>query len=251
MSYVGTGLGLGVVHVLSGPDHISAIATLSVGSSFQAFWLGVRWGCGHSLGLIIMAALILSLELNIDAATPYCEAAVGVCMMGLGVLGIVRAMSEKDVGYVQVKMADEDSDPKSDPEQDDVDDVEGRVEESNEESLHEAGWCSLQNSATQSCCSIGVGVVHGIAGPGGVLGVLPAVALHDWTKSSFYLVAFCVASIFTMGAFAAIFGEVTRRLQDAFDIRWYLLLASSSLSLIVGVVWLVLIYFGVLEDVFG
>ena len=72
-SYVGKGLFLGVVHVLSGPDHISAIATLSVGSSWGAFWLGVRWGCGHSTGLIIMASCMLKFGWDLEAIGPYCE----------------------------------------------------------------------------------------------------------------------------------------------------------------------------------
>ena len=38
---------LGLIHVLTGPDHISAIVTLSVGGSYKAFWLGMRWGVGH------------------------------------------------------------------------------------------------------------------------------------------------------------------------------------------------------------
>jgi hypothetical protein len=45
-----TGVLMGVIHVLAGPDHLSALATLSVGSSWRAALLGVRWGIGHSTG---------------------------------------------------------------------------------------------------------------------------------------------------------------------------------------------------------
>ena len=34
---IGVGAGLGLIHVLTGPDHISAIVTLSVGGSYRAF----------------------------------------------------------------------------------------------------------------------------------------------------------------------------------------------------------------------
>lgn len=40
----------GVGHVLTGPDHLSALALLSVGTTFRAFVLGVRWGVGHRYG---------------------------------------------------------------------------------------------------------------------------------------------------------------------------------------------------------
>jgi len=51
---IGVGVTLGIVHVLTGADHMSALAQLSVGSRFKGFWLGVRWGLGHSAGLLIM-----------------------------------------------------------------------------------------------------------------------------------------------------------------------------------------------------
>ena len=57
--------------------------------------------------------------------------------------------------------------------------------------------------------SMSIGLVHGVAGPSGILAVLPAVVLADAGKSAAYLVAFFVASATAMGAFAAIFGYVT------------------------------------------
>jgi hypothetical protein len=44
------GVLMGILHVLAGPDHLCALATLSVGSSWRAVLLGVRWGIGHSTG---------------------------------------------------------------------------------------------------------------------------------------------------------------------------------------------------------
>ena len=48
---VAGGLAMGTMHVVTGADHLSAVATLSCGNSrMDAFWLGARWGAGHSLG---------------------------------------------------------------------------------------------------------------------------------------------------------------------------------------------------------
>lgn len=49
-------------------------------------------------------------------------------------------------------------------------------------------------------------------GPGGVLGVLPAVELHAWDKALLYLFSFCLTSIVVMGAFAGLWGEMSYRL---------------------------------------
>ncbi len=37
-----TGFMMGLLHVAAGPDHLSALATLAVGSSWKALSLGVR-----------------------------------------------------------------------------------------------------------------------------------------------------------------------------------------------------------------
>ncbi len=70
--------------------------------------------------------------------------------------------------------------------------------------------------------SMSIGLVHGVAGPSGILAVLPAVVLADAGKSAAYLVAFFAASATAMGAFAAIFGYVTdlavrRQMDDGRD----------------------------------
>lgn len=63
---IGSGLIIGLIHVLSGPDHLAALSTISVSKRCPAFWLGIKWGLGHSAGLLIVALLILALEASLD-----------------------------------------------------------------------------------------------------------------------------------------------------------------------------------------
>ncbi|EGZ08313.1 hypothetical protein PHYSODRAFT_526273 [Phytophthora sojae] len=85
-----TGMLFGLIHVLTGPDHLSALATLSAGSSWRSFALGVRWGCGHSIGLIVMAVLFIALDgkLDFSVLNVVTDVLVGVFMIALGVYGV-------------------------------------------------------------------------------------------------------------------------------------------------------------------
>ena len=100
---IGTALGLGIVHVMTGPDHLSALSTLAVGKPLKiAFGLGVRWGCGHSFGLLIVAIIFFALgrSVDLDALTFYADIFVGIFMVLLGGWYMLKAFRER-MQYLQ------------------------------------------------------------------------------------------------------------------------------------------------------
>lgn len=98
---VGTGVALGIVHVLTGPDHLSALATLSaVSDPVSSFFLGVRWGIGHSTGLLAVGIVLILKDISNsdedvinmpDSLSHFLESLVGVFMIFLGFYGFRRA----------------------------------------------------------------------------------------------------------------------------------------------------------------
>lgn len=98
------------------------------------------------------------------------------------------------------------------------------------------------------------GVFHGVAGPGGVLGVMVALKLNDWLLSSLYLMLFFVSSILTMGLYAILYGYCTQKLTICANNKrkcaFILKFVSAVFSLIVGVLWLSLTFSGSLNDWF-
>jgi len=356
-----TGLIMGFVHILSGVDHLSALATLSCGNSFKAFWLGVRWGMGHSTGLVVVTLILLSLNLDIDVMGNACDFVVGVFMIALGTYGVYKACvaynmdngkqrldgtisgtnyemakisyikQENDINHmntIDININDYETyqpydskpgknignahDKKSyskmnhnDNNDHDCDDgnmtcckdekpnidknppelieknpgspllqgspipllyqhrsvssTHGKGYSKGEylRGIFQCGFCSpnmqitMEQTTLQKLLAFGVGVIHGVAGPGGILGVLPAVQLHDWALSSLYLSSFIFTSTITMGIFSAMYGEVTLRLGTSARLMYSLSLFSSLLSVVVGVLWMILSWMGKLEEIFG
>ena len=94
-----------------------------------------------------------------------------------------------------------------------------------------------------------VGVVHGVAGPGSILGVLPAVEMRSWRSSAVYLSAFVVTSTLSMGAFAALYGEISKRIGSTTEfMELAVSVFSASLSIAVGLTWVVMSFQERIDD---
>jgi len=301
----GLGIVMGITHVLSGPDHLSALATLSVGGSKKAFWLGIRWGIGHSSGLWIVAIIFLSLKngaVSLDSLGNFFDYFVGVFMIALGVYSLRTVVKKYKIYHLELEQ-NKIKDAQGETNVVDVVDDRREYELKNLETEHNTssreisengdiemkqfnppgnivsdsntkdsipliqtqstGFCpckvnfhklcqhDLKNPTVQRFVAFFIGVVHGIAGPGGILGVLPAIKMHNWGKSLIYLGTFCFVSTLIMGIFAALYGEITARAASTKKIEFRLAVISSVFSIVVGVLWIILGILGKLNAIFG
>eukprot|EP00644_Phytophthora_capsici_P005513 jgi/Phyca11/538596/estExt2_Genewise1Plus.C_PHYCAscaffold_20041 len=274
LGIVATGLLLGLVHVLTGPDHLSALIVLSAGSSWRSCQLGMRWGCGHSTGLIVVTACFLALNQHLDVDTfgSYCDFMVGFLMMGLGLwslrhyLLLRRKLQHKHLPVGETTPLHLEAEMQKDELEDSDSEVQKILhahqldhEGPSTESQPTKKTCcfglvtaDIKNPRTQKLTAFAYGTAHGLAGTGGILGVLPAVILNDWIKSSAYLGSFCVSSIIAMGLFAALYGEITGRMSRFSDSSLVRVgIFSSCVSLCVGIMWVILVSTGTLDEVFG
>jgi hypothetical protein len=89
------GLATGLVHVLSGPDHLAAVAPLSAHRERVQWRAGLQWGLGHTAGVMIIGLLLIWFRqlLPIDAISAYSERIVGVALLVVGGWGLLRARS--------------------------------------------------------------------------------------------------------------------------------------------------------------
>ena len=95
MMLVLAGLVAGFVHVLSGPDHLAAIAPYAVQAKGRAWRTGVRWGLGHAAGVFVVGLLIVLLRdvFPVEAVSAWGERLVGFVLVGIGVWGVRAALA--------------------------------------------------------------------------------------------------------------------------------------------------------------
>jgi sulfite exporter TauE/SafE len=91
------GLFAGFVHVLSGPDHLAAIAPYAVDGKTRAWKTGVRWGMGHSAGVlgVGLLALLARHAFPLEALSAWAERGVGVVLIGIGAWGLRKALARR------------------------------------------------------------------------------------------------------------------------------------------------------------
>jgi hypothetical protein len=193
----------GFLHVLSGPDHLTAIAPYATEGKVRAWRTGVRWGFGHSAGVLGVGFLLLLLrdKLGIERFSTWGERCVGVMLIAIGLWGLRKAMAARR----------------------------GENHESHE-ALHRA----------HGRTAFGVGTVHGLAGSSHVLGIVPALLLPSVAAGVAYLVFFGVGTIAAMGCFALAVGWIAARPAAHGAIgQSNLMGVCSVLALGVGAFWLV------------
>ncbi len=212
-----SGLLAGVVHVVTGIDHLAALLPLSVGRRLRAWSVGARWGLGHSAGVtaIGLAAVLLRERLDLALVEAWGERLVGLMLVALGAWGLRRAASlhvhaHEHAGQAHAHLH---AHPAS-------------------VARHDPGARHHGHAA------FAAGVLHGVAGTAHVLGVLPALALPGWTASLAYLAAFAAGTIAAMAAFAALVGESSARLGADVGRLRRLAMAAGLLTIAVGLGWL-------------
>jgi len=211
-----TGFLAGLFHVLSGPDHLAAVAPLALEDRKRGWFAGWTWGMGHASGVVVVAALavlVRDLLPPIDAISAWSERLVGGALIGIGLWALRRSASIQPVRHTHGHLSHQHLHVTSGP-----------------------SWARRIGHAHTSFC---LGVLHGIAGSSHFFGVLPALALPTRAAALMYIVAFGVGTVAAMTAFAAIVGSTGARRPHDLRLHRVMMTAAAALAIVVGGVWLI------------
>ncbi len=207
----GAGIVAGIVHALTGPDHLAAIAPLSIERRTDAWRIGLSWGLGHSGGVWILSLLVFWLRDALPTAplSHWGERLVGAVLVAIGLWSCRRALRSQ----IPFPVAQPKETLSSD---------------------REAGGAHRHSHAP-----LGIGLLHGVAGSHHFLAALPVLALPNGVAAAGYIAGFGLGAILGMALFSWVLG------------RWVLLpaargsrgfraarLATGACAIGIGVFWL-------------
>ena len=91
------GFSAGLIHVLSGPDHLAAVAPFAAEKDRGQWRAGFRWGLGHTLGVLLIGLLLVTIGgvLPIQAISAYSERVVGLMLIAVAIWAFIRARSPR------------------------------------------------------------------------------------------------------------------------------------------------------------
>ncbi|KAL0794348.1 hypothetical protein Bca101_065725 [Brassica carinata] len=210
-----TGFFAGCLHTLSGPDHLAALAPLSIGRTrMESAAVGALWGCGHDAGQLIFGLLFLLLKdrLHIEVIRTWGTRVVGLTLLVIGAMGIKEASEIPEPCVVALENGETD-------------------EKSSKKK--KIGFATFAT-----------GIVHGLQ-PDALMMVLPALALPSRVAGAAFLIMFLLGTVIAMGSYTVFIGSCSEALKEKVPrITEKLTWASSLVAIGLGLAIIVSQFFG-------
>ena len=218
-----------MAHVLSGPDHLAAVGPLAVTVKIRSWLIGMSWGIGHLLGMLLIGVLFYYFRdlIPVDFISENSEKIVGGLLIVIGLWSLMRLFNynkstkhkhvhthKTDEGDTHVHVHHHDHDDQS---------VHVHVHKGLEKQTY---WAAL-----------GIGIIHGLAGVSHFISLLPTLAFPNKFDSAMYLVGFGFGTIMAMVLFSVILGFIAKKANKKGR--------DTLLKLITGVIGLGAIFVGI------
>ncbi|MBK16641.1 MAG: hydantoin utilization protein A [Prochlorococcus sp. SP3034] len=213
MQYViTTGLVAGIIHVVTGADHLIAMAPSSITRPKDALRNGLSWGLGHSSGVVFLSVLAIFFKdiTHLNKFSYFAEFLVGISLLVIGFIAIKKSFKFN---------------------------IHSHPHQHNNGISH--NHLHYHNNKTtkhsrHSHALTSLGLLHGIAGGSHLLAVIPALALPIQDAFA-YLLSYLFGSLFIMTIFTYFISISTFNAGQSFVKR--LVAFAGGISFSMGLFW--------------
>lgn len=219
-----------MLHVVSGPDHLAAVTPLVIDSKRKAWKIGLFWGFGHLLGMLLIGVLfyVFKDSIPIEEISEYSEQLVAFVLIGIGAWALYRIFYKKEKHnhphvhnqpetYVHIHEHE-------------------HQQEQNHNHKHE------HVVKQDNLSSLGIGFLHGLAGVAHFLLLLPVLGFENNYDAIQYILGFALGTVIAMSAYALILGKVsslTKRQHNELFFKG-VRFAGGLFAIVIGIYWLYL-----------
>ena len=172
------GLYAGIFHVLTGADHLVAMAPSSVTRPNKALRNGLSWGLGHSSGVILLSILVIYIRdiIPLDRFSSFAEFLVGISLL---VIAVIAIKNSTNLG------------------------IHSHVHEHNNgishKHLHYHKNKDLHNNNSHALT--GLGLLHGIAGGSHLIPLIFVMTIPNIQGAMLFLFSYLLGSLAVMSLF--------------------------------------------------
>ena len=206
-----TGILAGLIHVVSGADHLIAMAPSAITNPKIALKNSISWGLGHSSGVVFLAVLAIFIKdiTPLDKFSNFAEFLVGISLLIVGVIAIksslqlnVHSHSHRHDGVAHHHFH-----------------FHTKAQKKHNKHFHPI---------------TGLGLLHGLAGGSHFLAILPALALPI-SNAFVYLISYLIGSLVSMILFTCLISITTFKAGQKSIRR--LIAFAGGLSFSMGLFW--------------
>lgn len=217
-----------MLHVISGPDHLAAVTPLVIETKKRAWKIGLSWGLGHILGMLLIGVLFLFFKdyIPLEKISNYSEQLVGIVLIGVGIWSFFEIYRTKknhnhphihseESPYIHVHKHEHN--------------------QNNESHNHTHKTKTKQNVYS----SFGIGFLHGLAGIAHFILLLPVLGFETVFEGTQYVIGFGIGTVLAMIAYSLILSKITSFSKQHNDVFFKgVRLAGGLFAIIIGFYWL-------------
>jgi len=216
-----------ILHVISGPDHLAAVTPLAISSQRKGWKVGLFWGIGHLLGMLLIGFLFLLFKdvIPIEAISAYSEQLVAIVLILVGLWAFYRIFKEKKTLNLPHTHKDGQTHIHS---------------FETEKDMH-----SHKKDIKQDVISsLGIGFIHGLAGVAHFILLLPVLAFETNLESIQYILGFAIGTVIAMTSYGLILGNIASYTKKANDPIFFkgIRFGGGLFAIVIGIYWLYLTF---------
>ena len=218
-----------MLHVISGPDHLAAISPLVIETKKKAWKIGLSWGLGHIIGMLLIGVLFLIFKdfIPLEKVSKHSEQLVGVVLIGIGIwtfYGIFKEsrihkhphIHSEEKPYIHIHKHKHD----------------------HSKPTHSHTHTKEINQNVFS--SFGIGFLHGLAGIAHFILLLPVLGFESNSEGVQYVIGFGMGTIIAMTMYAIVLNKISSYSKQQHNEMFFkgIRFVGGLFAIVIGFYWL-------------